>query len=830
MMKASMEDLVALDQWLERALSGDREAPPVDPDRARRLETFARELPDVFEVSPLNDPDWVSGMAAALAESGAVGPGARVGPFEIEQAIGAGGMGAVYRARRVEGGFDQVVALKVLAGSRPGPDSYKQFQRERQLLSRLSHPGIAHLIDGGMTEDWRPWFAMEFIDGVPIDRYARDQSLNVDERLKLFLQVCGALEYAHGRLVLHRDIKPSNILVTPEGQAKVVDFGLGQTLFEEDMGAESPPTSTMARWLTPDYASPEQVRGESITAVSEVYQMGLLLYRLLCDHPPYQVHSDNALQMMTSICEQRPLRPSQRWQQMMAVDEAQNGFPHRTERMPRLLQGDLDNIVLTALAKNPGNRYAGIADLAEDIRRHREHRPVRARAGTRRYRLAKFVRRYRKAVSAAAAVFALISAGLVIIALQALNLAEERNRALASAEENARLTEVLTGMVQIANVDAPGIEQITTIGDRLAQYVGHVRTELADEPLTRLHLLEVIGEAYEKLRDWPPAADVFDEAWSLANELLGATHERTLDLQAQLAQAVASIGEWERAEALLDELEAFYLDHYGPGDVRVAEVIFARAYLYEVRMPAGHKSLEGIHEQFAHALRIWQSVHEPPHEDLARGLHYLGLSYPDRDRGIEYLREGLAMSKAVLGEDHGMVARRKNDLALQLLAQGEMDETIKLIRRASELHAAAWGETHPQTLSMMSNLGGILQRAGEYEEAIEVYQANLARVRRVVDEDNLQVAFAANGLGMSKRESGQIEASEPWLREAVRVTQVNQSPLEGVARFNLAGTLIALDKTEEARAELEKALELNIEHFGTEHGRTTSVREALAGL
>ena len=188
------------------------------------------------------------------------------------------------------------------------------------------------------------------------------------------------------------------------------------------------------------------------------------------------------------------------------------------------------------------------------------------------------------------------------------------------------------------------------------------------------------------------------------------------------------------------------------------------------------------------------------------------------------------MSQAVLGEDHGMVARRKNDLALQLLEQGEMAETIELIRRASQLHSSAWGETHPQTLAMLSNLAGILQRAGEYKEAIEVYQATLQRVRRVSDDDAMQIAFIANGLAMAKRESGQLAESEPWFREAVRITAVNGSPLEGVARSNFADALIAMERMDEARDELELALALNTRHFGEEPARTETVREQIAQL
>ncbi len=829
-MNESLVSLRAIDEWLSRALSGDQDSPPPDADRARRLERFAREPLAALGVPPLSDPDWVGGVAAALAESGHVGPGARLGPFEIEYAIGAGGMGAVYRARRVEGGFEQVVALKVLAGACPGPDSYRQFQRERELLSRLSHPGIAHLIDGGMTDDWRPWFAMEFIDGVPIDRHARDRRLSIDARLALFGQVCDALEYAHGRLVLHRDIKPSNILVTTEGQVKLVDFGLGQALVDRDAEDGTPPTRTAARWLTPEYASPEQVRGEAVTVASDVYQMGLLLYRLLCDRPPYTVPGDNALEMMRVICEQGPIRPSQQWRARPDNTDQPSGFPQRAESMARGLRGDLDNIVLTALAKDPARRYAGMADLAEDLRRHREHRPVQARAATRRYRLGKFIRRYRAAVGTAAVVFSLILAGLVTIALQAVDLTEERNRALARAEQNARLTEVLTGMVQVANVDHAGIEQIVTVGERLALYLDHVRGELADEPEARLRLLEVIGEAYEKLRSWPPAADVFEEALALSAEVHGPTADATLEIQARLAQALASVGEWERADPMLEELEALWRLRHGDEHERVAEAIFGRAYLHQIRLPSGDSRTHDLEQRFAEALRIWRLHHDPPHEDLARALHFLGLVEEDRQAGIARMQDGLAMTRAVAGEEDGMVARRMSDIALQFLAQGRSDEAVGMLREATERHAEAFGATHPQTLTMMNNLAGVLLRNGDYEEAAETYRATLEQVRLTVAEDSINLAYPINGLASALRDSGAVAESEQWFREAVRLTEVNDSHLEGIARANLARTLIQLERIDEAREQLELALVLNETHFGPEHDRTRSIRDQLTGL
>lgn len=830
-MKKSLEDLQALDRWLARHLDGEADDSRPDDEMAGRLLEHAGRVPAGLGQSPVTDPAWIEGVAASLAEVGDIGPGARVGAFEIEHALGAGGMGAVYLARRVEGGFEQQVALKVMAGARPGPENFRQFQREREVLARLDHPGIARLIDGGMTDDWRPWFAMEYVEGLPIDRYAADKKLGLTGRLEMFDQVCGALEYAHGRLVLHRDIKPSNILVTGDGTVKVLDFGLARVQDKLDSPEQSTNAQTTLRWLTPEFASPEQLAGEPVTVASEVYQLGLLLYRLLCGCPPYELADSSPVHLVRSICDTQPRRPSSCWQ---AGSPELTGraarFGRTAESLQRSLSGDLDSILLTALAKQPEDRYVGVAELVEDLSRHREHRPVRARAGTRRYRMGKFLRRYHAAVAVTGAVFALVLSALVVIGLQARDLAEERNRALASAERNARLTEVLSGMVQVANVDQAGIEQIVTVGERLALYLEHVRSELADEPEARLQLLEVIGEAYEKLRSWPPTVDVFEEAWALSSDIHGPSADRTLEVQARLAQALASVGDWERADPMLEELEAVWRRRHGDEHERVAKAIFGRAYLHQIRLPAGDPRTHDLQERFAEALRIWRMHHEPPHEDLARGLHFLGLVHEDRQVGIASMLEGLEMTRTVLGDDDGMVARRMNDIALQFLGQGQMDEAVEMLREATHRHATAFGSTHPQTLSMLNNLAGVLLRNEEYAEAIETYRQTLEQVRMTVPEDAINLAYPINGLASALRDSGQVTESEPWFREAVRLTMVNDSPLEGIARANLAQTLILLERGEEAREQLETALALNEANFGPEHDRTRRVRNQLSTL
>ena len=828
----SLRELRRLDQWLEKQLKGEDadENLEADNETARQLLEFAGHTPGALAQPPAMDSDWLCGVAAGLAETGDIGPGARVGAFEIEHAVGAGGMGAVYRARRAEGGFEQQVALKILTGARPDADSYRQFMRERDALARLEHPHIARLIDGGLTDDWRPWFAMEFVDGEPIDEYARRRQLGIAQRLTLFLQVCEALEYAHAQLVLHRDIKPSNILVTEAGQVKLLDFGLAkiqEELDEPDAGA----TRIGSRWLTPEYASPEQVRGEPVTVASEVYQLGVLLHQLLCGLPPYRLDDTNPAELVRVICESTPTLPSHHWQ-ADAEDVASRadacGISPRA--LSQRLRGDLDNIVLAALAREPASRYQSVVDMAEDLRRHLDHRPVRARAATRRYRVGKFLRRYRVGVATAASVFALVLAGLVIITWQAQDLAEERNRALASAERKARLTEVVTNMVRMSDVEGVGGNQLITIGERLHQYLDYVQQQLDDEPRARIELLDVIGEAFEGLRHWSTAAHVFGQAHDLSEALHGERHERTLELKTRWAKALAYEGEWEYVERLFDEAEDGYRHLFGETSAQLSETVFGRGYLYSVHSEYGQPRHEQAVAELERALALWQQVRDSPDADIAMTMHHLGRALDRGEQAVELIREALDMHRAAPGADPRLIPRRQNDLATTYLRNGETERAAEILETAYDGHVEAYGETHPQSIYMLTNLAGLLQRLDRNQEAIPHFERAMDLTRQTVQTDHIDLAYPANGLGNALRANGQPAESEPWLREAVRITAVNESRLEPIARENLVRTLIDQEKIEQAVAEQQLALERYRELFGPDHDRTRSARETLDDL
>ena len=465
-----LSDLKALDQWLQARLEGADIAPPEGLEQqAHALLQAAEANADSQAWSPLENSEFRDDLAAALGAANRYPPGTRIGAFTLQHELGAGGMGVVYLAERSAGGFSQQVALKLLSDRFSRPEHIQQFNRERQLLARLEHPGIARLIDGGISDDGQPWFAMEYVEGLPLDDYARQNKLNIRQRLELILQLCQALDYAHSKLVLHRDIKPSNIIVDQSGRLKLLDFGLGRA---RELDADSDQTITQVawRWLTPDYASPEQVRGEPITLASEIYQLGLVMYRLLSLRAPYHVGETSPAAMVETICTTVPQVPSDQWQQPADTELPQRALQMEStpDAVRRHLRGDLDNIIMMALAKKPDERYRNLGELMEDIRRHLDNQPVRARAATTAYRLQKFLLRYRAGVTTAAIVFLLISTALVVITLQSVQLAAQRDnarsaeqRALLEAAKARQVRDYLTGLFEQASPRNDGGRDIT---------------------------------------------------------------------------------------------------------------------------------------------------------------------------------------------------------------------------------------------------------------------------------------------------------------------------------------------------------------------------------
>lgn len=801
------ERLIRLDRLLARALERGLDAVQPDNDEdarmLQRLYKAARgELPGLDQ-SPIRHEALAAGISIDLHREGH-GPGTRIGPFELESPIGSGGMGTVYRARRVDGGFDQIVALKLLTLSPPDPALVQLFQRERQLLARLEHPGIARLIDGGLTEDWQPWFAMEYIEGRPLHDYADSHRLSFRRRIGLVIQACEALDHAHRQLILHRDIKPANLLVTGDERVHIVDFGLGRSLTPDTPSIEGAHQTIAAGRLTPQYASPEQARGDAVSVASDVYQLGLVLYRLLTGTLPYETAGLNASELADTLARAHIQPPSECWRRSASEERARNAHELSASAMRRAVRGDLDNIVMMALDRDPRFRYPSASAMANDLRRHLELLPVRARAATRRYRLGRFVRRNALAVSLSALALLVLVSGMVALAVQADRLQLERDRALASAQRNERLAGALGGMIRLSSADGP-VDQLFTAGERLEDYLSHVRERLADDPVVRLQMLEILGDAFQGLQLWAQARNAFAEALGLGQLLPDTAPDTRRRLVLRLATATAFSGDlataWERLDRLVESLRS------GAAHRRdLAEALYQRGYLKTYHLPLGHPEYENGLADLERALVLYRELHEPTHPNTAATLHTLGMKHPAPDRRLALVQEAIDMTRQLYGDEHVTVAARLAELALVLDSLGEYEQAAATGREAYELHARLRGDTHPETLTILANLAGSLREAGQLEGAAEQYHALHDLRLRILPEDHLLLAFTAHGLGNTYRALGRYEASEEWLREALRLCRLHGSSNEAITRVNLSKTLEAAGRLDEAIDQQRQAL------------------------
>jgi eukaryotic-like serine/threonine-protein kinase len=438
--------------------------------------------------------------------------GRRIGTYRIVRLLGEGGMGAVYEASRADDQFQQRVALKLVKGAAYSDAVLQRFRQERQILATLDHPHIARLLDGGLTPEGQPYFIMEYVDGKPIDKYCEEKRLGIRVRLQLFRDVCSAVQYAHQNLVVHRDLKPGNILVTPDGQVKLLDFGIAKLLRDQDDQPADTLTMTGMHLMTPEYASPEQVRGTKITTATDVYSLGVVLYELLTGTRPFRLKERRQGEIERIICEQEPTRPSTAVKQTGSASMIGEMKP---KRLRRALAGDLDNIVLRAMRKEPHRRYSSPEAMSEDIRRYLDGDPVTAHPPSILYQSSKFILRHRTTVAAACLLILSLTVGMVTTLWQA----HEANLARAKAEQRFRQVRELANSILFEIQDSlqyvPGATNARKLlVDKGLVYLDSLARDSNGDPgLTR-----ELGEAYQRLGDLqgnPVVANLGDAAGAM---------------------------------------------------------------------------------------------------------------------------------------------------------------------------------------------------------------------------------------------------------------------------------------------------------------------------
>jgi len=727
--------------------------------------------------------------------------GERVGPYRLIEQIGAGGMATVYLAERADGQWDQRVAVKVIRRGLDTEDVVRRFLAERQILSSLEHPNIARLLDGGSTAEGLPFLVMERVDGVPISEYCDAGELSIDARLRLFTKVCRAVSYAHRSLVVHRDLKPSNILVTKDGVPKLLDFGIAKLLDDGDGSGSK--TRTGHQVLTPQYASPEQVRGEAITTASDVYQLGILLCRLLSGRRPYDVTALSPAQAELKITESVPDPPSR-----LTDDRAAGTRGTTPERLTRRLAGDLDTIVLTAIRKRPENRYPSSEALANDVERHLAGHPIDARPTSRRYRAKKWIARHRTGAAAAATGVLLLFGWAITATFQSRALALERDRVADEAARTSSIRDFLVGLFELSNPNRsdPFAADSTSARELLDQGAARLSVDFADRPRLRAELAYTIGRTYRALSLDRESRALLEQALAVQLETGGREAPETARTLLELGQLYQDINS-DSAVVLLERALVASEAAFGAADPFVAEVLTTLGErLAFTSSPDTTRSRE-LRER---AVAILRALPDAPRGQLATALTVAayGLENADLQLAIDRMTEALAIRRELFGDRHPAVAYSLNDLSL--VVDGTQPERADSMLEASlEILETALGESHRQTLVVMGNL------AGHYRDARADYPAAEALYRRRIDlstrhrpDDRLAEAYPRYGLAVTLMRSGRFEEAAPELRRThdLLVEEVGWgNGLSFTTRGTLGECLRELGRLREAAAVLEES-------------------------
>jgi serine/threonine-protein kinase len=766
--------------WVEEACAGDADL------RARVLALLRadeRASGVLDESADALARDLLGEVADAPSEPEPAGaPLTEIPPWRIVREIGEGGMGRVYLAERADGQFEQRVALKVVRPGRSSEAIRARFLQERQILAGLQHPNIAALVDGGVTGEGQPYFAMEFVEGLPITDYAREQRLSTAGRLDLFRDVCAAVAYAQQRLVVHRDLKPSNILVTVSGQVKLLDFGIAKLLGTAEDEAL---TQAGGRLLTPEYAAPEQVRGEAVTTASDVYALGGVLYELLTGA--------------------RPRRAATGGQGRAPVTGS--GAPARG------IKGDLANIVGMAMADEPERRYATAGALGDDLRRFREGLPVVARAPSMAYRARKFVARNALAVGAALAVLLTLVGGLIATRLQAERAEQQARRA-------ATATQFLAGLFQASDPDLAQGED-PPASEILARGLARIEQELGDDPQLQAEMFATIGRIQEKRGAYAQAETLFTRALELHRGLRGAP--RAFETQGLLDLGSALYWQSRYAEAdsvfmLALELERRSRD---PDERQIANALSNRASamnnlgLYEEADPLYRESI-------AMDRRLHGENSLPVATDLGNYANYLG----ERGRHAEaesLLHEVLAIRRTHLPAIHSDIAGVLHNLGFRMTQSGKLDSAEVTIRAAIDMRNALYGGPHARTASTIRMLGNLAQSRGRLDEADSLYLEALETSRAALGDVHLDVANCINDRAVVAFLRGDLESSRRRFSEALAVFEQllpADHPNVITIKSSLGRLALETGDLDDAERVYRELLAQRLAVFGSIHPRT----------
>lgn len=772
-----------------------------------------------------NAPPFLEEGAGALgrplleAEEASAGHGGRhIGPYRLVERIGQGGMGVVYRAERVDGAFEQETAIKFLPRYFETETRVARFRAERQILADLDHPSIARLLDGGVTDEGMPYLVMEYVEGEPITTYAERHHLTIEERLGLLQTVLAAVQVAHANLVVHRDLKPSNILVAEGGQVKLLDFGIAKLLDAE----AAPLTRTGRHPMTPGYAAPEQITGASITTATDIYQLGVLAYELLTGTRPFDLTDKRPSEIEQIVVEEAPTKPSTAVRQTEATSDDTARVPHKWARR---LRGDLDTIILKALRKEPGRRYASAEAFADDLDRYLHERPVEACRATWRYRTRKFAQRNRRGIAGVGAALLLLI-GLGVFHVD--RLAVERDEARRQAAKAGEVSDFLVGLFDAGNPFADGsTDDMPTVEEVLDRGMSEADL-LTDQPAVQAQMLEAIGRTKIGLGMYGAADSLLESSLDIRRAAFDAPHSDIAASYTYLGNARRHQGAYEDGEDFTRKALSMYEALGEASHEDAAESLHNLAVL--VKEQGRYAEADSLYRE---ALAMRRALHGDAHATVASTLTSLGEAQTEQGEYEEaetLHREALEINRAVHGPQHPETAYSLNNLARALEPQGRYAEAEALYREALRIKRDQLGDNHPQIATSLNNLAVVVEEQGNFEEAEALKREVLDRRKRMLGDDHPDVSTALNNLGVLYSKTDDHDQAAAAFREVLarhERTIGSDHPYVAFTKGSLARSLVYLEQYEDALRHAETSLAMIRDHFGDDHPRTASAHSIL---
>lgn len=726
--------------------------------------------------------------------------GREVGKFKIIKKLGIGGMGAIYLAERADGSYDQKVALKFIRTELKSDVLIERFKREQQIQAMLAHPSIPALFDADIDEHGVPYIVMEYVEGQTIREYIEQRKLSLVEKLSIFIQICDIIHFAHQNLVIHRDLKPSNILITAEGKCKLLDFGISK-LLDDNSGADL--TLSDMHFLSLRYAAPEQLKHQPVTTATDIYSLGVILHEMLCGTLPYQIESKTLGEIEQAICEKDIPKPSTR----ILRSDAEDAASASSLKLSRVLKGDLDNIILKALEKEPVRRYSSVKEFSDDIQRFLNNEPVTARPAGLLYTSGKFIRRNKIAVGTALTIFFTLLSGFIY---HSVTISAERDIARLEAEKFKQMSGFLIDLFDYD--DLAVLPEEASIANLLESGVNRIDAELSNNPEVQTEILLAIGRSYLRLGNIASGYEMIAKAATISETLPKSRTLKKSEVYYNLGNAKMLYGHPDTDEIIEKTIE-IAKEESGEVSYDYAEALWLKANSIYKKERGRTPESEAISEQY---LEIIQQIFNKDTPEYGLAVSEYATYRVDINERLEALKKAVQVNENIHGRYHPRVANVLNTLGFNYRSVN-LDSAITYFNQAIHIYTELYGEAHFRTINSLTNLGDSYRRTGDFEKSTKTFQRAVSAGRLAYPEGSIRIADPQYWLANAQIEMGLYEEAEKNLREVFVVYESNYEP--GTQRVEMARTNLGYAiKLQGRTAQGTKLIEQSIKNVKQLHG------------